>query len=187
MDFSDYNSLENNMYQVMDKDGNLTKSEWDNKLNDSKAKTAYHKMLFARQADLKAVSFQRQGRMYTYPPNLGQEAIAVAAGMVIGHEDWLVPAFRVSGTKVQVKDKDGRCSSISLFCYPNEFKTILEHDWGDSGARLDEVQNFAVKEDPVSLRLRAMKLFMLEINLFLENRKKEKGFIPIHIWIRSPE
>ena len=54
-------------------------------------------MLFARQADLKAVSFQRQGRMYTYPPNLGQEAIAVAAGMVIGHEDWLVPAFRELG------------------------------------------------------------------------------------------
>jgi pyruvate dehydrogenase E1 component alpha subunit len=44
-----------------------------------------------------AVSYQRQGRMFTYPPNLGQEAIHIAAGMVIKEEDWLVPAFRELG------------------------------------------------------------------------------------------
>ena len=97
MDFDDYDPLKDIMYQIMDKDGNLTQTDWDNKLSDKEEKKAYEKMLFARQADLKAVSFQRQGRMYTYPPNLGQEAIAVAAGMVIRKEDWLVPAFRELG------------------------------------------------------------------------------------------
>jgi pyruvate dehydrogenase E1 component alpha subunit len=86
------------MYQVMDDNGNIIEPEWTNKLSDTEIKQVYEKMLFARQADLKAVSFQRQGRMYTYPPNLGQEAIAVASGMVIRDEDWLVPAFRELGT-----------------------------------------------------------------------------------------
>ena len=98
MDFSRYDPLKDKMYQVMNADGELVSTEKNNKLNDSEALKAYEKMLFARQADLKAVSFQRQGRMYTYPPNLGQEAIAVAAGMVIRDEDWLVPAFRELGT-----------------------------------------------------------------------------------------
>ena len=97
MDFSKYDPLEDTMYQVMDENGIIINSDHDNKLSDEKAKQSYEKMLFARQADLKAVSFQRQGRMYTYPPNLGQEAIAVAAGMVIHNEDWLVPAFRELG------------------------------------------------------------------------------------------
>jgi pyruvate dehydrogenase E1 component alpha subunit len=51
-------------------------------------------MNFARTADLLAVSYQRQGRMYTYPPNLGQEAIGAAMGKLMRPQDWLVPAFR---------------------------------------------------------------------------------------------
>ena len=34
---------------------------------------------------------------YTYPPNYGQEAIAIAAGQVMRKEDWMVPAFREFG------------------------------------------------------------------------------------------
>jgi pyruvate dehydrogenase E1 component alpha subunit len=54
-------------------------------------------MLFERVADEMAVSYQRQGRMYTFPPNQGQEAIHIAAGMNMKEEDWLVPAFRELG------------------------------------------------------------------------------------------
>jgi len=54
-------------------------------------------MLFARTADLQIVSYQRQGRIYTYPPNYGQEAISGAVGAIIGDNDWLVPAFREMG------------------------------------------------------------------------------------------
>ncbi len=55
-------------------------------------------MLYERTADEMAISYQRQGRMFTYTPNLGQEAIHIAAGMNIRREDWLVPAFREMGT-----------------------------------------------------------------------------------------
>jgi pyruvate dehydrogenase E1 component alpha subunit len=60
-------------------------------------KEIYFKMVLAREVDLMAVSFQRQGRMYTYPPNLGQEAVSAALGHIIRENDWLVPAFRELG------------------------------------------------------------------------------------------
>jgi pyruvate dehydrogenase E1 component alpha subunit len=67
-------------------------------LSDEETLEAFKKMVFARTADEMTVSYQRQGRMYTYPPNLGQEAVAIAAGMVIDYDDWLVPAFRELAT-----------------------------------------------------------------------------------------
>jgi pyruvate dehydrogenase E1 component alpha subunit len=54
-------------------------------------------MQFVRVADLRMVSYQRQGRMYTYPPSLGQEAIHAGVGKLIRDEDWLIPAFRELG------------------------------------------------------------------------------------------
>lgn len=39
--------------------------------------------------------FRSKGKgMCTYPSNYGQEAIAVAAGMAMREEDWMVAAFR---------------------------------------------------------------------------------------------
>ena len=66
-------------------------------VSDEKLLKAYKDMLFARTADLQIVSYQRQGRIYTYPPNYGQEAISGAVGAIIGDNDWLVPAFREMG------------------------------------------------------------------------------------------
>ena len=58
---------------------------------------AYKKMLFARTADLMIVSYQRQGRIFTYPPNWGQEAVSAATALVKHENDWIVPAFRELG------------------------------------------------------------------------------------------
>ena len=66
-------------------------------LDEKEIVKAYKDMLFARTADLMTVNYQRQGRIYTYPPNYGQEAIAGAMAKVIRHDDWLVPAFRELG------------------------------------------------------------------------------------------
>jgi len=66
-------------------------------MDDQTLIQAYRSMLFERVADEMAVSYQRQGRMYTYPPNYGQEAIHIAAGMILRENDWLVPAFRELG------------------------------------------------------------------------------------------
>ena len=96
----DFDPLKNEMYKVLDNNGKVVAENWTCPFNDEELKDIYNKMLFARTADLMAVSFQRQGRMYTYPPSLGQEAVAVASGLTIQHDDWLVPAFRELGAYI---------------------------------------------------------------------------------------
>ena len=95
--FKEYSPVEDAMFSVMDKDGVLINEKFAPVLTDEQLVRAYKEMLFARTADIMAVSFQRQGRMFTYPPNFGQEAIATAMGMVMLKDDWLVPAFREMG------------------------------------------------------------------------------------------
>ena len=93
----EFDSFKTEMFQVMDPAGNITKPEHFPKLKDKDIVGAYKKMLFARTADLMVVSYQRQGRIYTYPPNQGQEAISGAVAQIIRKDDWLVPAFRELG------------------------------------------------------------------------------------------
>jgi pyruvate dehydrogenase E1 component alpha subunit len=92
--FENYNPAEDKLFQLMDNTGGIiTPSEMPD-INEALAVKAYKDMLFSRTADAMAVSFQRQGRMYTYPSNYGQEAIAVATGLIMREDDWMVPAFR---------------------------------------------------------------------------------------------
>lgn len=86
-----------NIFRVMDNDGKIILHAWKPDIDDQQILKAYKDMLFARTADLMAVSYQRQGRMFTYPPNYGQEAISGALAVVMRHEDWFVPAFRELG------------------------------------------------------------------------------------------
>ncbi|RJG10360.1 pyruvate dehydrogenase (acetyl-transferring) E1 component subunit alpha [Pseudomonas cavernicola] len=54
----------------------------------------YRQMVLTRLFDLKAVALQRTGRIGTYAPTLGQEAIGVAIGSLMQPEDVLVPYYR---------------------------------------------------------------------------------------------
>ena len=83
--FKEFSPLEDKLFQVMDKDGEIIAPEWMPEISDERLVKAFKDMLFARTADLMAVSYQRQGRMFTYPPNFGQEAIA--GGMAIVMRD----------------------------------------------------------------------------------------------------
>ena len=96
--FNEYNPIKNKEFQIMDHKGKIVAKDLMPAIDDDKLLKAYKDMLFARTADLQIVSYQRQGRIYTYPPNYGQEAITGAAGAVIRQNDWLVPAFREIGT-----------------------------------------------------------------------------------------
>jgi pyruvate dehydrogenase E1 component alpha subunit len=95
--FKEYDPIEDKMFSIMDDKGVVVNKKWMPKLSDEQIVKAYKDMLFARTADLQIVSYQRQGRIYTYPPNYGQEAIAGAVGSIMRDEDWLVPAFREMG------------------------------------------------------------------------------------------
>ena len=95
--FKEYDPLKNKLFNVMDNDGKIVNEKWMPDLDDDKVLQAYKDMLFARTADLMTVSYQRQGRIYTYPPNHGQEAIAGGIAQVMRKDDWVVPAFRELG------------------------------------------------------------------------------------------
>ena len=60
----------------------------------------YRQMLLTRLFDQKAVALQRTGRIGTYAPTIGQEAIGVAIGALMRPDDVLVPYYR--DTAVQV-------------------------------------------------------------------------------------
>ena len=95
--FKEYNPIDKKMFQIIDNDGTVINKNWFPEISDEQILKAYKDMLFARTADLQVVSYQRQGRIYTYPPNYGQEAIAGAIGAVLKEDDWFVPAFRELG------------------------------------------------------------------------------------------
>ncbi|MEX1312362.1 MAG: pyruvate dehydrogenase (acetyl-transferring) E1 component subunit alpha, partial [Candidatus Sulfomarinibacteraceae bacterium] len=57
----------------------------------------YRYMVLMRGMDSKALKLQRQGRMGTWPPIRGQEAIQAGVARAMGDDDWLIPAFREHG------------------------------------------------------------------------------------------
>src|ERR1035437_2442332 len=92
--FKDFDPREDKILRIIDNEGIVINKELMPDLDDKTIINAYKSMLFSRTADEMAVSYQRQGRMYTYPPVFGQEAIQIAAGLLIRENDWLAPAFR---------------------------------------------------------------------------------------------
>jgi len=97
MIFKEYSPLEDKMFKIMDNNGKIVNQKYFPNLSDDEIINAYKDILFERTADQMVLSFQRQGRIFTYPPSFGQEAIHIAAGKIIKDEDWLVPAFRELG------------------------------------------------------------------------------------------
>jgi pyruvate dehydrogenase E1 component alpha subunit len=93
----EFDAAKKKMFRIMDDEGRILSDRHMPAIDDRQLVKAYHDMVFARTADFMTVSYQRQGRIFTYPPNYGQEAIHGAAAMVMRTEDWLVPAFREMG------------------------------------------------------------------------------------------
>lgn len=90
----------------------------------------YRQMVLTRLFDLKAVALQRTGRIGTYAPTLGQEAIGVAIGSLMRPGDVLVPYYR--DTAVQLM-RGVRMEEILLY-------------WGGD-ERGSDFQDPAVAED----------------------------------------
>jgi pyruvate dehydrogenase E1 component alpha subunit len=115
--FETYNPVEDQLFQVIDNDGKVINKEWMPELDDKTVIQAYKNMLFERTADLMIVSYQRQGRIFTYPPNYGQEGIHAATSALIKEDDWLVPAFRELGVYLS---KGVSLKEIFLYFMGNE-------------------------------------------------------------------
>lgn len=65
-------------------------------LSDDRVRFLYGRMVAMRAADQMALRLQREGRMGTYAPLLGQEACQVGAA-ALADGDWLVPSYREHG------------------------------------------------------------------------------------------
>lgn len=66
-------------------------------LSDPEIGRMYEAMVLARTFDERAVSLQREGRLGTYPPILGQEAAQVGSALALSATDWIFPSFREMG------------------------------------------------------------------------------------------
>jgi len=113
----EFDATKKKMFRILDDDGRIISGKNMPEIDDIQLLKAYHDMLFARTADHMTVSYQRQGRIYTYPPNYGQEAIHGAAAQVMRHDDWLVPAFREMGAWLA---KGARLKDIFLYFMGHE-------------------------------------------------------------------
>lgn len=86
--------------RFLDKDGNLISKNQDTTLTKEEILKAYKFMVLSRQQDNYALQLQRQGRMLTFAPNFGEEALQVASAMALQKHDWFVPAFRSNATMI---------------------------------------------------------------------------------------
>ncbi len=81
------------MVRYLDEDGELVGGEQP--MSDELALAGYTVMLKGRRFDERCVSLQRQGRMVTLAPGIGQEAATVGAAMALDRKtDWFVPQYR---------------------------------------------------------------------------------------------
>lgn len=102
------------MFQILGVNG---KSKIDVDIPDATLIKMYEAMKLTRVSDIKALQFQRQGRMLTYAPSQGQEAAQVGSISATEQSDWMVQAFREMGALLY---KGVDLKQIFLYWYGNE-------------------------------------------------------------------
>lgn len=117
MIFENHNPLEGKQFQIMNKDGEIVSNDYPITLENEKLLEMYKIMLKSRVTDTKALQYQRQGRMLTYAPNLGQEATQVGTIAATEKTDWMASAFRELGSWLY---RDAPLYNIFLYWYGNE-------------------------------------------------------------------
>ncbi len=86
------------MYQVLSPDGAVALPEVAQSYSPELLKRLYTEMVAGRACDRRMMAFQRQGRMGTFAPMEGQEAICIGAALALQPEDWVFPSYREHAT-----------------------------------------------------------------------------------------
>lgn len=113
-----YNATNKEMFQILDKDGKVVNKEFEPNIDKETLLKMYRVMSLARIADIKALQYQRQGRMLTFAPVMGQEASQVGPMAVSKQADFLVPAFREMAAMLY---KGVTLEQAYLYWYGNEY------------------------------------------------------------------
>jgi pyruvate dehydrogenase E1 component alpha subunit len=142
--------------QILDKDGNVD-AGLEPKLPKEMLDRMYRLMVLARLWDRKCIALQRTGRMYTYPPLEGQEAVPVASALAAAPADWLFPSYRewfiyhIRGGPLSMLDltwmgvEEGLKldKRLRVFPYPVPIATQLPHAVGAAYALRQKGENAA--------------------------------------------
>jgi pyruvate dehydrogenase E1 component alpha subunit len=91
--------------------------------SDKELVKAYGFMVRARVADEWAISLNRQGRMPTYVPSIGQEANSVGAILALRKDDWFVQSYRELGGLLA---RGIPLSQVYQYWYGNELGSSYE-------------------------------------------------------------
>ena len=84
---------------IVDEHGNVDTDLEPDLLDDLLLKL-YRAMVLGRRLDERMLRLQRQGRMGTFAPISGQEALQIGAVAPLRESDWLVPAFRETAAEI---------------------------------------------------------------------------------------
>lgn len=79
------------MLQILRPDGSLISSP---PITLERTRELFAAMLTARRYDEKATAIQKQGRLATYAPFLGQEAAQIGSAAALRSDDWMVATYR---------------------------------------------------------------------------------------------
>lgn len=78
---------------ILDQDGHVD-ADLEPSIPDEDLRRLFKYMLLARRYDERMLRLQRQGRIGTYGPALGQEAASLGPAYVMREDDWFIPSFR---------------------------------------------------------------------------------------------
>lgn len=95
-----YKLVEGETFHIIDQDG--TPNKLDPGLPKELLLKMYRLMVQARSFDEKALKLQRSGRMGTYPPISGQEAVQIGSALALAESDWMVPSYREGGAMMAI-------------------------------------------------------------------------------------
>lgn len=123
--FKNYDPLQGKRLEILDLNGKVINKELEPKLDKELLIKMYKTMTLGRVADIKALQYQRQGRMLTYAPNMGQEAAQVGSMAALEKRDWLSPGFRDLDSMLF---KGVPLRQIFLYWYGNEWGSHFAED-----------------------------------------------------------
>ncbi len=85
--------------QILDENGKLDK-KLEPSIPDDDLISMYRWMVLAREFDEKMLKLQRQGRIGTFGPSIGQEAAHGVPAYLMNEKDWMVGAFREAAARL---------------------------------------------------------------------------------------
>ena len=136
---NNYDPLKKEMFQILDKDGKIVNKDYVPKIDDDTLIHMYKTMALVRFADIKALQYQRQGRMLTFAPVQGQEAAQIGPMAALKKQDWLSPAFRELAAMMY---HGVTLEQAYLYWYGNEY-----------GSRFDEGVNVLPVNVPIGSQI----------------------------------